>query len=99
MTNTARQTIKANLINTILSKNALQMDWKVIKDDFNSMYPNFFTSILIKGIQLSKKEEQLLLLETLHFNTNTMAKVLGVLPNTIYTSRYRLNKKLNNNTL
>lgn len=96
MTNAARQTIKENLVNSILSNNSVQTDWDSLKENFNSMYPNFFTSMLIKGIQLSKKEEQLLLLETLHFNTNTIAKVLGVLPNSIYTSRYRLKKRIKN---
>nr|WP_321248243.1 hypothetical protein [uncultured Psychroserpens sp.] len=95
--NIKTHTIKEDLINTILSSNSLQMDWNLIKDDFNSIYPNFFSSILIKDIKLSNKEEQLLILETLHFNTNTIAKVLGILPESVYTSRYRLNKRLNTN--
>jgi hypothetical protein len=97
--NTKTHTIKEDLINTILNSNSLQMDWNVIKDNFNSIYPNFFSSILIKDIKLSNKEEQLLMLETLHFNTNTIAKVLGILPESVYTSRYRLNKRLNHNKI
>jgi hypothetical protein len=90
--------IKQNLINTILSNNSLQIDWDAIKNDFNSIYPNFFSSILLKEIPLSNKEEHLLMLEKLHFNTNAIAKVLGILPESVYTSRYRLKKKFNRAT-
>ena len=95
MTNTERQAIKERLIKTILSNNSLQMDWNANKKLFNSIYPDFFYPFQIQGIYLTHKEEQLLLLETLLFNTNSIAKILGILPNSVYTSRYRLNKKIN----
>ena len=39
---------KESLIKTILtSNNKSQLDWAQFKEEFNSLYPNFFTSILI----------------------------------------------------
>lgn len=89
-------TIKEDLFKSILSaRSNSQLDWRAFKENFSSIYPDFFTAIFIKGIQLSKKEEQLIMLEKLNINTNTIAKVLNILPESVYTSRYRLNKKLN----
>ena len=33
------------------------------------------------------------MLEKLHINTHTIARVLDILPDSVYTNRYRLNKK------
>lgn len=78
---------------TLLASSFTKQDWKEFKEDFIKTHPNFFPSILIQGINLSNKEEQLLMLQELHLNTNTIAKLLEVLPETVYTCRYRLNKK------
>ena len=85
---------KESLIKTILTVNSnSKVDWVQFKEGFNNLYSNFFTSILMQNITLSAKEERLLMLEKLHINTLTIAKVLDILPESVYTSRYRLNKK------
>ncbi|MEM5563729.1 hypothetical protein WNY78_01365 [Psychroserpens sp. AS72] len=87
-------TTKKRLIKTILSiNNSTFIDWETIREDFNTVYPNFFTAILIKDIDLSTKEEHFAMLEKLHINTHTIARVLDILPDSVYTNRYRLNKK------
>lgn len=96
----ATYTTKECLIKTILGANTnLQINWEAFKERFNSVYPNFFASILTNDIALSKKEEHLIMLEKLKINTATIAIVLDVLPESVYTSRYRMNKKINKSTI
>jgi hypothetical protein len=94
LSKTVHSTIKKHLIKSVLtadSKN--QLNWCNFKEAFNNLYPNFFTLILMQDINLSAKEERLIMLEKLHVNTHTIAKVLDILPESVYTCRYRLNKK------
>ena len=93
-------TTKACLIKMVLVANTnLQINWVAFKEHFNSVYPNFFASILTNDIALSKKEEHLIMLEKLKINTATIAIVLDVLPESVYTSRYRMHKKFNKSKL
>jgi hypothetical protein len=90
----SHNTIKERLIKSILTTDSNSpLNWFVFKEGFHKLYPNYFTSILMKDIDLSSKEERLIMLEKLHINTHTIAKVLDILPESVYTSRYRLNKK------
>nr|WP_321227189.1 hypothetical protein [uncultured Psychroserpens sp.] len=94
MNEDALNPVKEHLIKALLTANSNNpINWLIFKEGFHQLYPNFFTSIIIKGIDLSTKEERLLMLEKLHINTQTIANVLDILPESVYTSRYRLNKK------
>ena len=52
----ATYTTKACLIKMILGANPnLQINWGAFKERFNSVYPNFFASILTNNSALTKK--------------------------------------------
>lgn len=88
----------SELIEAILATNILiKENWLVIKKQFNAIYPDFFIAYLKKGIQLSTTEERYLLLDKIGMNTQNIADLLQVQPESVYTMRYRLRKKLNNN--
>jgi len=92
----AIDSLEAELISTTLSiENATKQEWIELKRKFVRVYPNFFTAIIMQRMKLSKTEERLLMLEKMRMKTGDIAVILGVLPESIYTTRYRLRKKIN----
>jgi len=95
MTNNNQTEISDLLENLFLNKVSVKKDWVLIQNQFNKIYPTFFIDFLKKGIQLSTTEERYLLLEKIGMNTQHIASALEVLPESVYTLRYRLRKKIN----
>lgn len=83
------------LENLLLKKILVKNDWETIQFQFNQIYPLFFIEFIKNRIQLTTGEEQLLALEKLGLKNKTIANLLGVLPESIHKSRYRLKKKIN----
>jgi DNA-binding CsgD family transcriptional regulator len=70
-------------------------DWNKFKELFEQVYDSFFTRLREKLPDLSQAEIRLACLIKLKLSTKEIAGILGVSPNTIKTTRYRLRKKLN----
>ena len=70
-------------------------DWATFKGKFNNVYKHFFIDLKKRGFNFSDAEERLISLEKLTIKTNEIANMLGISPDSVHTSRYRLRKKLN----
>ena len=95
MVNNKQTEILDLLENIFLNKVSVKKDWVLIQNQFNKIHPTFFIDFLKKGIQLSSAEERYLLLDKIGMNTQHIATALEVLPESVYTLRYRLRKKIN----
>lgn len=70
-------------------------DWAKFRELFDSYFPDFSVHIKDKFPQLTISEVRLILLIKVGFEPSEMASVLGISYQSVYTSRYRLRKKLN----
>lgn len=70
------------------------LDWEQFKTVFNKQYPGFFVKLHTRFPKLTPSEIRLVTLLKLQFTIKMMAKTLGVSPQSIIKSRYRLKKKL-----
>ncbi|QMW04211.1 transcriptional regulator [Spirosoma foliorum] len=69
-------------------------DWQQFKELFEDVYPNFFSVILSRYPDLTKAEIRLLVLSKLQIDTTQMSRILGISPESIHKTTYRLRKKL-----
>ena len=70
-------------------------DWEKFKDLFEQVYKGFFIRLKDKFPNLTNAETRLISLIKLNLDTKQMANMLGVSPNTITMTKYRLRKKIN----
>jgi DNA-binding CsgD family transcriptional regulator len=70
-------------------------DWEKFKAQFELHYPNFYIRLHEKLPHLTPSEIRLVTLLKLQLNTRAMAAILGISPQSIIKTRYRLKKKLN----
>ncbi|MBU2949434.1 hypothetical protein KO493_01850 [Tamlana agarivorans] len=76
------------------SKILTSEDWDDFKMRFSDVYPHFFLDLRNLNCKITNSEERLLALEKLKLNTSEIAAMLGISPDSVNTSRYRLRKKL-----
>jgi len=76
--------------NTILTED----DWTHFKEIFEKVYPSFFTRLRDKYNNLTQAEIRLLTLTKLNLNAKEMAGMLGISPESIRQTRWRLRKKI-----
>jgi len=69
-------------------------DWSRFKDIFESVHTNFFARLRSKYSGLTQAELRLVALTKLNMTTREMAAMLGISPETIRQTRWRLRKKL-----
>jgi hypothetical protein len=69
-------------------------DWYKFKELFEGAYPGFFIRLKDKFPELTPAEVRLICLSRLKLDTRQMAGILGVSPESVRKSRYRLRKKL-----
>jgi DNA-binding CsgD family transcriptional regulator len=69
--------------------------WKEFKDLFDRIYPGFMTRLRNKVPDITTAELRLATLIKLQYTAKEMAGVLGVSPDSIYKTRYRLRTRLN----
>jgi len=72
-------------------------DWDKFKILFEEVYKGFFTRLKDKFPQLTQSETRLICLTKLKLETKQMACILGVSPETVTKTRYRLRKKIDPN--
>ena len=69
-------------------------DWLQFKDIFDQYFPNFMRQLKTQYPQLTASEVRLLMLMKADFEAPEIAHITGTLTTSIYTSRYRLRRKL-----
>jgi len=82
-------------IDKILQSNILtDEDWENFKKAFEDIYPSFFSKLRYKYPAITISELRLSALIKLNLSIKEMASMLGISPESVKTSRYRLKKKL-----
>ncbi len=79
------------LFNSVL---LTEHSWAEFKKTFDSVHYGFLTSLKMRYSDLTEGEKRLSVLIKLKISTKDMARMLGISPNSIIKSRYRLKKKI-----
>jgi DNA-binding CsgD family transcriptional regulator len=82
---------RQNLVNSSLLTND---DWDEFRRRFERVHPGFFWQLKTQFSDLSPAEERLLALSKLKIDSRQMSRMLGISPESIRKTRYRLRKKL-----
>lgn len=82
---------RQNLVNSSLLTND---DWDEFRRRFERVHPGFFWQLKTQFPDLSPAEERLLALSKLKIDSRQMSRMLGISPESIRKTRYRLRKKL-----
>ena len=69
-------------------------DWLRFKALFDSVYPGFFHTLRNRVPDITQAEQRMAALSKLKLTTKEAANLLGVSPNTVYTTRRRLRMRL-----
>ncbi|MFL5765150.1 MAG: helix-turn-helix transcriptional regulator [Bacteroidia bacterium] len=69
-------------------------DWEKFREEFEKRYPGFFILLHTHYPRLTPSEVRLMALMKLNFSIRMIATTLGISPQSIIKSRYRLKKKL-----
>jgi hypothetical protein len=69
-------------------------DWLRFKELFDSVYPGFFISLRNTFPDITQAEQRMAALSKLKLTAREAANLLGVSPNTVYTTRRRLRQRL-----
>ena len=69
-------------------------DWLRFKELFDSVYPGFFLSLRNKVPDITQAEQRMAALSKLKLTAREAANLLGISPNTVYTTRRRLRQRL-----
>ena len=69
-------------------------DWVQFKTLFDSVYPGFFLSLRNKVPEITQAEQRMAALSKLKLTAREAANLLGISPNTVYTTRRRLRQRL-----
>ncbi len=86
---------RSSAISTMMHSNILtDDDWKHFRQLFDAVYPGFLVRIKEKITDLTPAEMRLLALTKLKLPSKDMADILGISPESIRKTRYRLRKKL-----
>lgn len=80
-----------NLLNSSLLTND---DWDEFRRRFERVHPSFFVLLRTQFTDVSPAEERLLALSKLNISTRQMSQMLGISPDSIRKTKYRMHKKL-----
>ncbi|MBL7965792.1 MAG: response regulator [Prolixibacteraceae bacterium] len=83
-----------DLRNKIRKGSVLLNNWTVFQLKFNQTYPNFTSRLMTRYPQLTQQD--LIIISALYINLNThqLSVILGISPDSVRKSKYRLKKKL-----
>lgn len=76
------------------SNSNLDKDWQDFKTHFEEVHTGFFKNLKAKHSNLTSGELRLAALIRMNLNLKESAAILGISPESVKTSRYRLRKKL-----
>lgn len=69
-------------------------DWAEFRQRFERVHPGFFWQLKTQFADLSPAEERLLALSQLRIDTRQMSRMLGISPDSLRKTKYRLRKKI-----
>lgn len=87
-------TLVQDLEKIIRQNKSSEKDWMQFKDVFVKIHPGFFDLIQEKYPQLSKTEIRICAYLRIRMNTNEIATLLSISPDSLNKARYRIRKKL-----
>ncbi|WP_345242303.1 helix-turn-helix transcriptional regulator [Nibrella saemangeumensis] len=82
------------LLNRVILTDA---DWQQFKSLFEDVHPGFFSTLRNRHPDLTRAEVRLLALLKLRIDTGQMSRMLGISPESIHKTKYRMLKKLGDN--
>lgn len=83
-----------NLRNKIRNKSVLLNNWTIFQIKFNQSYPRFASSLLAKYPSLTKVDLVFISAIFINLNTQQLAVIMNITPESIRKNKYRLKKKL-----
>jgi len=83
-----------NSILNLVQNNSIDKDWDDFKKIFENVHQDFFGKLLRQYPDLSPNELKLCALVYMNLSIKEMASLMGISPDSVKTSRYRLRKKL-----
>lgn len=87
--------VLVGLKHKIQKKSALLDSLTAFQLKFNQTYPNFASHLFVKFPQLTQQDVIIISAIFINLNTNQIAVILGISPESVRKSKYRLKKKLN----
>ncbi|MGV8095341.1 MAG: response regulator [Mangrovibacterium sp.] len=92
--NEEQKLVLIDLRNKIRKGSVLLNNWTVFQLKFNQTYPNFISRLAGRYPQLTQQD--LIIISSLYINLNThqLSVILGISPDSVRKSKYRLKKKL-----
>ena len=93
-TNLSEDETQAEKLDKVLQTNILtEEDWESFKKAFEEIYPRFFSQLRYQYPKLTTAELRLSALIKVNLSAKEIASILGISPESVKTSRYRLKKK------
>lgn len=78
-----------------IKKGSMMLDnWTVFQLKFNQTYPNFSTKLLIQYPHLTQQDLVIISAMFINLNSFQLSAILGISPDSVRKSKYRLKKKL-----
>ena len=85
---------KNRLISRIKQELEGENDWDQFKEQFELVNPRFFSNVLAQHPSLNPNELRLLALVKMNLDSQSIAALLHISPQSVNTARYRLKKRL-----
>lgn len=86
--------ILVDLRNKIRKGSVLLNNWTVFQLKFNQTYPNFTSRLITRYPQLTQQDLIIISALFINLNTHQLSVILGISPDSVRKSKYRLKKKL-----
>ena len=83
-----------SILRLVQTNQTIDKDWEDFKRTFENVHHNFFSNLLMQCPELSPTELKLCALIKLNLTPKEVASMMGISPDSVKTSRYRLRKKL-----
>jgi DNA-binding response OmpR family regulator/DNA-binding CsgD family transcriptional regulator len=93
-TSEEQRRVLIDLKHKIQKKSTLLNSLTAFQLKFNQTYPNFTSHLFIQFPQLTQQDVTLISAIFINLNTNQIAVILGISPESVRKSKYRLKKKL-----
>lgn len=72
-----------------------EADWNNFRQNFEAVHPVFFTTLRTRFADITQAEMRMAALIRLNFDNKHIASMLGISPDSVHKTRYRLRKRFN----